>query len=191
MDNQEDSILFTEIFLGNPKGVVYTGPFAYWSTPTKPSTLLRRELGIKGSPINPDRLKAVFRKRYHREILRPTAPNSDHANLESHHDSVNRWVGGNTGHMDPIFWLHHCFIDYLWEKFRECQTKLGINSETEYPPTTILQHMPNRRMDNLRPQKTNIQGFSNSFTKQIYRYAPARLVVTTAEEHLMGFCSVI
>ncbi|CAG2206193.1 unnamed protein product [Mytilus edulis] len=166
MDNQEDSILFTEIFLGNPKGVVYTGPFAYWSTPTKPSTLLRRELGIKGSPINPDRLKAVFRKGYHREILRPTAPNSEHANLESHHDSVHRWVGGNTGHMaditlslmDPIFWLHHCFIDYLWEKFRERQTKLGINSETDYPPTTILEHMPNRRMDNLRPQKNKYSG---------------------------------
>ncbi|CAC5396368.1 unnamed protein product [Mytilus coruscus] len=75
--------------------------------------------------------------------------------------------------MDPVFWLHHCFIDYLWEKFRECQTKLGINSETDYPSTILLEHMPNRRIDNLRPQKTNIQGFSNSFTKQIYRYAPA------------------
>ncbi|CAC5401480.1 TYR [Mytilus coruscus] len=75
--------------------------------------------------------------------------------------------------MDPVFWLHHCFIDYLWEQFRECQTKLGINSETDYSSTTILEHMPNRRMDNLRPQKTNIQGLSNSFTKQIYRYAPA------------------
>ncbi|CAC5423245.1 unnamed protein product [Mytilus coruscus] len=161
MDNQEDSILFTEIFSGNPKGVVYTGPFAYWSTPIQPSTLLRRELGIKGSLINPERLKAVFRKRYHWEILRPTAPDSDHANLESHHDNVHRWVGGNRGHMasiifspmDPVFWLHHCFVDYLWEKFRERQNKLGINSETDYPSTTILEHMPNRLMDNLRPQK--------------------------------------
>lgn len=181
MDNKEDSILFTEIFLGNSKGVVYSGPFAFWSTPTKPSTLLRRELGVVGSPVHPERLKAVFTKRYHREILRPGTPDSSYANLESHHDNVHRWVGGNTGQMssilfspmDPVFWLLHCFVDYLWEKFRERQTELGIDSETDYPTTTIPAHMPNRLMDNLKPPKTNIQGYSNSFTKQIYRYAPA------------------
>ncbi|XP_052064333.1 uncharacterized protein LOC127704351 [Mytilus californianus] len=181
MDNQKDSILFTEIFLGNPKGVVYSGPFAFWETPTIPSTLLRRDVGRFGSPIDPQRLETVFSKKYHREILRKTTPDSSYANLESHHDNVHGWVGGDDGHMsdvnlspmDPVFWLHHCFVDYLWEKFRKRQKILGINSETDYPPTTIPEHKPNRLMDNLRPSKKNIQGYSNSFTKQIYRYAPA------------------
>ncbi|CAC5419672.1 unnamed protein product [Mytilus coruscus] len=183
MKNREDSILFTEIFLGNPKGVVYSGPFAFWSAPTKPVTLLRRDVGTFGHPIHSQRLKEVFKKRYHREILNPTVPKDNYANFESHHDMVHGWVGGIDGHMgdvnlspaDPVFWLHHCFVDYLWEKFRERQTKLGINSETDYPvvPTTNPGHLPNRSMDNLIPPKTNIQGYSNSFTKRIYRYADA------------------
>ncbi|XP_063398804.1 uncharacterized protein LOC134683444 [Mytilus trossulus] len=181
MTNKEDSILFTELFLGNAKGVVYTGPFAFWSTPTNPSTLLRREIGVVGSPVHPERLKTVFTKKYHREILRPSTPDSSYANLESHHDNVHRWVGGNTGQMssiifspmDPVFWLLHCFVDYLWEEFRKGQKKLGINSETDYPETTIPAHKPNRIMDNLKPPKKNIDGYSNSFTQQIYRYADA------------------
>ncbi|XP_076081655.1 tyrosinase-like protein [Mytilus galloprovincialis] len=183
MTNRQDSILFTDIFIGNPKGIVYSGPFAFWSTPTKPATLLRRDVDTVGWPIDPQTIKDVFKKRYHREILTPTAPDGDYANLESHHDMVHGYVGGNNGHMadvnlspsDPVFWLHHCFVDYLWEQFRKRQTKLGINSETDYPvaPNTEPTHLPNRIMDNLIPTKTNIQGFSNSFTKQIYRYADA------------------
>ncbi|XP_063437368.1 tyrosinase-like protein isoform X2 [Mytilus trossulus] len=181
MTNREDSILFTEIFLGNPKGVVYSGPFAFWSTLR--STLLRRDVGRSGWPIDPQTIKEVFKKKYHREILTPTAPRGDFANLESHHNMVHGFVGGRDGHMsdvllspsDPVFWLHHCFVDYLWEQFRKRQTELGINSETDYPvaPNTGPSHLPNRIMDNLMPTKTNIQGYSNSFTKQIYRYADA------------------
>ncbi|XP_076116442.1 tyrosinase-like protein [Mytilus galloprovincialis] len=195
MTNKEDSILFTEFFLGNAKGVVYTGPFAFWSTPTNPSTLLRREIGVVGSPVHPERLKTVFTKKYHREILRTSTPDSSYANLESHHDNVHRWVGGNTGQMssiifspmDPVFWLLHCFVDYLWEQFRENQKKLGINSETDYPATTITAHKPNRLMDNLKPPKKNIDGYSNSFTRQIYRYADAPTCDNNCGKAFRGF----
>ncbi|CAG2211984.1 TYR [Mytilus edulis] len=164
MTNKEDSILFTELFLGNAKGVVYTGPFAFWSTPTNPSTLLRREIGVVGSPVHPE-----------------------------------RWVGGNTGQMssiifspmDPVFWLLHCFVDYLWEQFRENQKKLGINSETDYPATTITAHKPNRLMDNLKPPKKNIDGYSNSFTRQIYRYADAPTCDNNCGKAFRDFCTVI
>jgi hypothetical protein len=83
-------------------------------------------------------------------------------------------MGGlETSPQDPVFWLHHCYIDYLWEKFRERQKRLGINSEKDYPPTTDPFHQPNRVMDKLTPEKTNIEGYSNSFTRYIYQYAPA------------------
>jgi hypothetical protein len=112
-------------------------------------------------------------------IPRPFPINISH--LEDHHDGVHRWVGGRDGHMggletspqDPVFWLHHSYIDYLWEKFRERQKRLGINSEKDYPPTTDPFHQPNRVMDKLTPEKTNIEGYSNSFTRYIYQYAPA------------------
>ncbi|XP_063437369.1 tyrosinase-like protein [Mytilus trossulus] len=197
MSNPEDSILFTEILIGNPKGVVYSGPFALWSTPTIPATLLRRDVGRYGNTVDPQRIKAVFQKSYHREILNPTTDSEDYANLESHHDNVHAWVGGDDGHMgyvsdspmDPVFWLHHCFIDYLWEQFRERQKRLGINSETDYPvaPNTNAGHLPSRNMDNLIPTKTNIQGYSNSFTKRIYRYADAPTCSNRCGGALNGF----
>ncbi|CAG2211987.1 TYR [Mytilus edulis] len=197
MTNKTDSILFTELFLGNPKGVVYSGPFALWETPTKPTTLLRRDVGAvpRSSPIDPKKLKAVFRKKYHRDILRRTTPRRSYANLESHHDSVHEYVGGSDGHMadpnlspmDPVFYIHHCFIDYLWEKFRKRQKRLGINSETDYPQTKLPEHKSNRRMDNLLPSKKNIEGYSNSFTKQIYRYSPAPTCRNNCGGAIKGF----
>ncbi len=35
------------------------------------------------------------------------------------HNRVHMWVGGNmesgTSPNDPVFWLHHCFVDKLWD----------------------------------------------------------------------------
>jgi tyrosinase len=47
------------------------------------------------------------------------------------HNTVHRLVGGNAGFMgdprlaalDPIFWLHHCNIDRLWEAWRNTPGK--------------------------------------------------------------------
>lgn len=55
--------------------------------------------------------------------------------LESIHDAVHGWVGGNTGDMgqldfaayDPIFFAHHCMIDRLWYVW---QTRHGKNNIT-------------------------------------------------------------
>lgn len=38
------------------------------------------------------------------------------------HNPVHRWIGGNmadaTSPNDPVFFLHHCYIDMLWEKWK-------------------------------------------------------------------------
>jgi len=38
------------------------------------------------------------------------------------HDPVHRWVGGNMGvntsPNDPVFFLHHCYLDLLWERWK-------------------------------------------------------------------------
>ena len=180
MQRPEESILWTEIFLGNPKGVVYTGPFGNWRTPAN-NTLLRRDIpGPDSSLIDPSRVRNIFTKRLNSEILSPTAA-SDDDNLERHHDAVHRYVGGRDGHMggvttspqDPVFFLHHCFIDYLWEAFRERQEMLGINPELDYPNTTMMNHLPNNLMDNLLPPRSNLFGYSKGFRRFVYRYAEA------------------
>lgn len=39
------------------------------------------------------------------------------------HNPVHNWVGGNmaerTSPNDPIFFLHHCYIDLLWERWKQ------------------------------------------------------------------------
>lgn len=38
------------------------------------------------------------------------------------HNPVHRWIGGNmalaTSPNDPVFFLHHCYLDLLWERWR-------------------------------------------------------------------------
>jgi len=38
------------------------------------------------------------------------------------HDPVHRWVGGDmsqtTSPNDPVFFLHHCYLDLLWERWK-------------------------------------------------------------------------
>lgn len=39
------------------------------------------------------------------------------------HNPVHRWIGGNmadaTSPNDPVFFLHHCYIDLLWERWKQ------------------------------------------------------------------------
>jgi tyrosinase len=47
------------------------------------------------------------------------------------------WIGGHMGQMrispnDPIFFLLHSYIDYLWEKWRT-QVQTAQQRENDYP----------------------------------------------------------
>jgi tyrosinase len=55
------------------------------------------------------------------------------AAVESIHDGVHGWVGGDMGVVplaafDPIFWVHHCMIDRIW---RMWQTRHGARNIPE------------------------------------------------------------
>jgi len=52
--------------------------------------------------------------------------------LESYHDDVHVWVGGDmvditTAGYDPVFYAHHCMIDRVWYLW---QVKWGIENDT-------------------------------------------------------------
>lgn len=63
---------------------------------------------------------------------------SSNWSLESAHDNVHVYIGGfmsdpTTAGFDPIFWLHHCFIDYLfwiWQVKNNQTSKLNTNRGT-------------------------------------------------------------
>jgi hypothetical protein len=51
--------------------------------------------------------------------------------LESFHDAIHFIIGGDMGinstaTKDPIFWLHHCFIDYQWAKWQANFTSTNL-----------------------------------------------------------------
>lgn len=104
--------------------------------------------------------------------------------IEGHHNLGHDWVGGsmdilNISVNDPVFFLHHTFIDYIWEKFREKQRKYGIDSQKDY--SAIARVVTGNKPYNLRPfHKPNramncffwlrkIDGYWNNFT-DLYEY---------------------
>ncbi|XP_060075281.1 tyrosinase-like protein 1 [Ylistrum balloti] len=171
MDEPTDSVLWTSEFFGNGFGVVTEGPFGNWQTPG--GSALIRNIGNDGTLINDDGFNAVLTRNFHREIVEPS--NNPMFSLEGHHNGPHVWVDGQlsapaTAAQDPIFFLHHSFIDYFWSLFRRRQRSLGINSASDYPPTNNPLQQPFARMIpfNLR----NINGYNDYFARLTF-YAPS------------------
>jgi hypothetical protein len=105
--------------------------------------------------------------------------------LEGIHNGVHQWVGGTmTGRLsasDPIFYMHHAFIDLIWEEFRKRQNSSAcefIDPGTDYPVfddsdgirPTPEGHMPNEKMDGMEFMFNKL-GIENFWTKNWYGYA--------------------
>ncbi|XP_060569316.1 tyrosinase-like protein 1 [Ruditapes philippinarum] len=118
MKNPVFSVIWSSAFLGNGNGHVRTGPFAGWRTPSGPLT---RNIGVDSTLINRNMIDAVMSRCRVRDISFPFA--SPKYNFELFHGGPHCWVGGhfsgmNTAGHDPLFWLYHAYIDYVWELFR-------------------------------------------------------------------------
>jgi tyrosinase len=125
---------FTDDFLGGDGDSaqghrVVSGPFAYangqfeirvWDS-TPGDVGLLRDFGAHPTaslPTSADVTSAL--------VKTPYSPGDDSWEKTceiSLHDSVHYWVGGNmkdcTSPNDPFFFLHHCYIDLLWEKWKQ------------------------------------------------------------------------
>lgn len=135
MDDPTTSIIWSDRFLGNGDGFVTEGPFANFKVHSSDS-ILTRNIGSSGSLMTNEGIHGVLSQNHTSDIVSPTAPQTH--NLELQHNTVHVWIGGNmddlsTSAEDPVFFLHHSFIDYLWEEFRTRQKMLGIDPETDYP----------------------------------------------------------
>ncbi len=132
-DISGSSTPFTTDFLGGDGDVaqsnrVISGPFAYsqgnfeirvWDS--SPGDVgLRREFGDDPTsylPTAPDVASVLAKTPY------SPGPNSWEVTSEGGlHNPVHRWIGGNmadaTSPNDPVFFLHHCYLDLLWERWK-------------------------------------------------------------------------
>ncbi|MFB9369143.1 tyrosinase MelC2 [Kitasatospora sp. NPDC001664] len=116
-------------------GQVTTGPFAYstgnWTLTVRPDSrnYLRRSLATSVAQL-PTRTEAdgvLAIAEYDAAPWNSTSAGFRN-NLEGWrgvnlHNRVHVWVGGmmSTGMSpnDPVFWLHHCFIDKLWSEWQK------------------------------------------------------------------------
>jgi len=136
VDNSATSSIWADDFMGpdgRPSdGQVMTGPFAYsggaW-TLAFDGPYLRRRMGVSSSsptlPAPNDVTNALATTPY------DLSPYNDGFSLAGFrntlegwrngpqlHNRVHVWVGGSMGPAsspnDPVFFLHHCFVDKLW-----------------------------------------------------------------------------
>ncbi|XP_045194325.2 uncharacterized protein LOC123549947 [Mercenaria mercenaria] len=169
MMNPANSIIWSTPFLGNGDGFVTTGPFANWETPVG---RLTRNVGGGSRLFSTEVIRAIMTRCRIREISEPTA--QPQFNLELAHGGPHVWVGGqmsglNTAAHDPVFFLHHAFVDYIWEMFRMRQARFcGVNPSRDYPPA-MGEHAAQRPMDGF-PQYRNIDGYRAYWTRFWYRY---------------------
>lgn len=167
MTDPSDSVIFTDKFLGNPHGQVTTGPFGHWKDKIERSVQKTTQLRVKREDIE--------------QFIKESSDQGEFVRvLENAHNTPHVWVGGgmldlDRAPFDPIFYMHHAFVDCVWELYREHAKSNGENPE-KYPPTDDDLHVGNRSMVNLPPLNgvslTNSDGYKNSWTQVYYTCAP-------------------
>lgn len=166
------SIIWSPQFLGTVKGRVTDGPFRFWQTPAGP---LVRAGGHEGEYFTYRHIRAVMTRSRLEEISEPHAPPP--FDFEIRHGDVHQHIGGimspaETAGFDPVFYMHHTFVDYLWEVFRRSQKEKGVDPTRDYPTRYgTSAHAPNALMGLGRLR--NIHGMSDMYTARMYTYEPS------------------
>ena len=169
LPNPTSSVLWTPDFLGTGNGVVNNGPFANWVVDG--STLVRN-VGGTSQLVTDSETQQLFRITSVRQFGR---------DCEFLHNPPHVFIGGMMSELerasyDPVFFMYHCFIDYLWWRF-QCPNSVCINSRFVYPGTASDGlHAPEEFMINLsfngrvRNREGSEQRWLNFFT---YENSPA------------------
>ncbi|KAL6730885.1 hypothetical protein Aduo_001808 [Ancylostoma duodenale] len=181
-----DSVLFTDALAGgtDAQGYVNSGPYLTFRT-LEGQPHIKRAVGKQGQTMKDSDIDWVMRQTQVDQVMAFSAPRqgcpfrTDYNCLEYTHGNGHIFVGGDmfntaTSANDPIFFLHHCFIDFIWEQWRQ-QRQTRADRETLYPPDNQLcsspQHFAASQMMPFTPMR-NIDGLSNKYTDNLYEYAP-------------------
>ncbi|MEO3976046.1 tyrosinase family protein [Streptomyces sp. CAU 1734] len=152
-DNTPGASLWADDFLGGTGRAgdrrVMTGPFAHgnggWPINSRitDAGYLTRNLGRPADPISlptkEDVARAVRAPVYDASPWDSTSRSGFRNAMEGwnpgggerfgNHNRVHRWVGGlmlgAASPNDPVFWLHHAFMDLLWIRWQRAHPKAG------------------------------------------------------------------
>uniref|UniRef100_A0A914HLP2 ShKT domain-containing protein n=1 Tax=Globodera rostochiensis TaxID=31243 RepID=A0A914HLP2_GLORO len=181
-----DSHLFTAEFMGttDSSGNLITGDFAGWRTlDGRPNVM--RSVGTDGTAFREQDLQWFLDQNSIEMILGFTAPRQgcqDRSSwnlMEYTHGNVHVFIGGDmtdqsTSANDPIFFIHHSFVDLIWETWRQTK-QTRSDRETIYPLDMQLcsapQHFGSGLMRPFQPWR-NTDGLNNKYTDNLYEYAP-------------------
>ncbi|CAD6185960.1 unnamed protein product [Caenorhabditis auriculariae] len=185
LPDPRDSIMFSPLFMGETDGAgqLVRGPFAGFRTLEGRPNIIRR-LGTEGKMFSEVNINNLLSQNAIQNVLAFTAPQTGcpftpyFGALEYTHSSVHLWIGGDmkppsTSANDPIFFLHHTFVDFIWEMWRQSRQNRFAREQT-YPPDigacANAQHFSYAQM---RPwDKINRDGLSNAYTDNLYHYSP-------------------
>uniref|UniRef100_A0A0N4X7Y7 Tyrosinase_Cu-bd domain-containing protein n=1 Tax=Haemonchus placei TaxID=6290 RepID=A0A0N4X7Y7_HAEPC len=175
LPDPRDSILFSNLFAGETDfyGNVVQGPFAYWRT-------------LEGrSLINENQVNNVVAQDTIENVLAYTAPMmgcpypNNYGAIEYIHSNVHLWIGGDmkppsTSANEPVFFMHHAFVDYLWELWRQLKQPRWLREVAYSADNGYCTNQLHFSWAYMRPfpYLANRDGLSNSYTDQMYRYAP-------------------
>ncbi|MFD7033913.1 tyrosinase family protein [Streptomyces sp. NPDC059917] len=169
VDRTPGSSLWAADFLGGTvrarDGQVLDGPFAYsggkWAVTVGVDrrTYLRRVLGGSKQLPTKDEVNAVLNLAEYDTAPWNSTSGGFRNNLEGWrgtnlHNRVHMWVGGHMASAaspnDPVFWLHHAFIDMLWAEWQGRHPKSAYQPATRTPDVVDL-HGTMRPWNNVTP----------------------------------------
>jgi hypothetical protein len=179
LPSPKDSILWTKDFFGNNHGPVTEGPFANWEATHELAFVpgmrhLFRDVGQSpfGGLYKEEDLEFAYGKDKFGDLTACMDPT-----FELVHGVVHMFVGGYMADIgispnDPSFYLHHTFIDFIWEEFR--QTKQTMDQrENDYPDDTKACNNFHFGASQMKPFPIlNRDGLSNNYTDDFYYYEP-------------------
>ncbi|XP_076448804.1 uncharacterized protein LOC143285427 [Babylonia areolata] len=172
LPNPSDSYVWSGDFFGSWDGEVVHGAFANWRTPE--GMTLTRSVNRDGQPFTREGIEAIMSRNTYEEILSPSE--DPQYSLEIQHGGAHVFVGGamerlDTAAFDIIFFLHHAFVDYIWDMFRNKMRNNGLDPE-RYPTGGEISdyHLPNAPMGfgNL----TQAEGYLDTL-RESYEYQPS------------------
>lgn len=171
LPNAGHSVVWSSGYLGNNYGIVGDGPCGGWKIVPEEceqvnSRLYREMLGDPGLMMTEAKISQFMNKKSFADAVAPTS-----TYFEDSHGDIHIAINGHMDDLmcspnDLIFYMHHCFIDLLFENFRD----LHPVAKSPYPFHDIEY---NRPMDPLYPwYDYNIREVYNSenFTKLYYSY---------------------
>uniref|UniRef100_A0A7I4Y2Q9 ShTK domain protein n=1 Tax=Haemonchus contortus TaxID=6289 RepID=A0A7I4Y2Q9_HAECO len=189
LDDPTASVLWDDELMGSAdsSGTLSSGLFAYWQAHLDHPT--QRFLGrAQNSRLTTqETLNNVNQQNRANQILAFSAASNSCPRdqfpprdaVEFIHGSNHVWIGGDMrvttqATNDPIFFLHHCMIDNIWETWR-LSRQTRAQRQNDYPTDNIYcssqSHFARSIMVPFSPI-VNIDGLSNDYTDNLYSYAP-------------------